>query len=129
MLTISTIPVNLANVSSTSCDYDSLLLEPSNTAQCVSKGKTEKYDCRNHIRVIQPIGNGDRLYVCGTNAQNPRDQVVYANLTNLGRPSVPHGPLLSGTRRRGRAVHFQRYQGTRCRHHCDDCQTNDERIQ
>jgi len=77
--------VNLSNVSSTSCEYDSLLLEPSNTAQCISKGKSEKFDCRNHIRVIQPIGNGDRLYVCGTNAHNPRDQVVYANLTNLGR--------------------------------------------
>ena len=24
------------------------------------QGKSEDYDCRNHIRVIQPIGNGDR---------------------------------------------------------------------
>jgi len=77
--------VNLANVSSTSCERDSLVLDPSNTAQCISKGKTENFDCRNHIRVIQPLGNGDRLYICGTNAHNPRDQVVYANLTNLGR--------------------------------------------
>ena len=47
------ISVNLANVSKTSCDYDSLTLEPSNSAQCVSKGKSENYDCRNHVRVIQ----------------------------------------------------------------------------
>ena len=51
------ISVNLANVSLTNCDYDSLSLEPSHSAQCVSKGKSEEYDCRNHVRVIQPIGN------------------------------------------------------------------------
>merc|ERR1719507_1974862 len=77
------IKVNLANVSATDCASDSLLLEPSNVANCVSKGKSEKFDCRNHVRVIQPIGDGERLYVCGTNAHNPRDQVVYANLTAL----------------------------------------------
>merc|ERR1712038_883560 len=89
------IKVNLANVSSTDCAGDSLLLEPSNVANCVSKGKSEKFDCRNHIRVIQPIGDGERLYVCGTNAHNPRDQVVYANLTSLGRheyvPDIGNG--------------------------------------
>jgi hypothetical protein len=63
--------VNLGNVSATSCEYDSLLLEANNVGPCVSKGKSESFDCRNHIRVIQPIGNGDRLYVCGTNAHNP----------------------------------------------------------
>lgn len=87
--------VNLANVSDTSCDYDTMLLEPSNVASCVSKGKSENYDCRNHVRVIQPIGNGDRLYVCGTNAHNPADLMVYANLTNLGRheyvPGIGNG--------------------------------------
>lgn len=79
------IRVNLANVSATSCDYDTMLLEPSNTASCVAKGKSENYDCRNHIRVIQSIGDGDRLYVCGTNAHNPADMLIYSNLTNLGR--------------------------------------------
>lgn len=89
------IRVNLGNVSETSCDYDTMLLEPSNVASCVSKGKSENYDCRNHVRVIQPIGNGDRLYVCGTNAHNPADLLVYANLTTLGRheyvPGVGNG--------------------------------------
>lgn len=79
------IRVNLGNVSATSCDYDSLLLEASNVAACVAKGKSESFDCRNHIRVIQPIGTGDRLYICGTNAHNPQDLVINANLTNLGR--------------------------------------------
>ena len=92
---MSCIKVNLANVSTTDCASDSLLLEPSNVANCVSKGKSEKFDCRNHIRVIQPIGDGERLYVCGTNAHNPRDQVVYANLTSLGRheyvPGIGNG--------------------------------------
>lgn len=56
---------------------DSLSLEPSNVAQCVSKGKLEHFECRNHIRVIQPIGDGHRLYVCGTNAHSPKDWVLY----------------------------------------------------
>lgn len=34
------------------------------------------YDCRNHVRVIQPMGDGSRLYVCGTNAHNPKDWVI-----------------------------------------------------
>ena len=39
-------------------------------------GKSRDFDCRNHIRVIQPIGeDGDKLYVCGTNAHSPKDQV------------------------------------------------------
>ena len=94
-LQLISMQVNLANVSATDCASDSLLLEPSNVANCVSKGKSEKFDCRNHVRVIQPIGDGERLYVCGTNAHNPRDQVVYANLTSLGRheyvPGIGNG--------------------------------------
>ncbi|KAG8177391.1 hypothetical protein JTE90_015943 [Oedothorax gibbosus] len=54
-----------------------------NVANCVSKGKSERYDCRNHIRVIQPIGDGSKLYLCGTNAHNPRDLVIYGNLSHL----------------------------------------------
>ena len=67
--------VNLANVSQTDCQQDSLELEPSNTANCISKGKSEEFDCRNHVRVIQLIDSGKRLYICGTNAHNPKDQV------------------------------------------------------
>lgn len=87
--------VNLANVSQTDCQQDSLELEPSNTANCISKGKSEEFDCRNHVRVIQLIDSGKRLYICGTNAHNPKDQVVHANLTKLDRheyvPGVGNG--------------------------------------
>jgi len=89
------IRLNLANISQTNCEYDTMSLEPTNVANCVSKGKSENYDCRNHVRVIQPIGNGERLYVCGTNAHNPKDLVIYANLTSLGRheyvPGIGNG--------------------------------------
>jgi len=89
------IKVNLNNISATSCDYDTMIIEPSNVGSCVSKGKSEHYDCRNHIRVIQSIGNGDRLYVCGTNAHQPMDMLIYANLTGLGRhervPGIGNG--------------------------------------
>ncbi|XP_077284157.1 semaphorin 2a isoform X2 [Arctopsyche grandis] len=77
--------LNLSNISQSLCDRDALNLEPSNVAQCVSKGKSESFDCRNHIRVIQPMGDGSRLYLCGTNAHSPKDWVVYSNLTHLPR--------------------------------------------
>lgn len=59
---------------------DALLLEASNVARCVSKGKSEPFECRNHIRVLQPLGDGERLYVCGTNAHSPKDWVVYVSV-------------------------------------------------
>ncbi|XP_047003750.1 semaphorin-2A-like isoform X1 [Schistocerca americana] len=77
--------LNLNNISQSQCDKDSLVMEASHVANCVSKGKSEHFDCRNHIRVIQPMGNGNRLYVCGTNAHSPKDWVIYANLTHLSR--------------------------------------------
>ncbi|XP_069700579.1 semaphorin-2A [Periplaneta americana] len=77
--------LNLSNISHSNCERDSLSLEPSNVANCVSKGKSEHFDCRNHIRVIQPMGDGGRLYMCGTNAHSPKDWVIYSNLTHLPR--------------------------------------------
>ena len=64
---------------------DALRLEPSNVVECVTKGKSENFDCRNHIRVIQPMGDGERLYVCGTSAHQPKDLVIHRNLTQLSR--------------------------------------------
>ncbi|KAG7302065.1 Semaphorin-2A, partial [Plutella xylostella] len=70
--------LNMNNISSSHCERDAINLEPSNVAQCVSKGKSEHFDCRNHIRVIQPMGEErSRLYVCGTNAHSPKDWVLY----------------------------------------------------
>jgi len=75
---------NLNNITNTNCDKDSMILEPDSVTNCVSRGKSEDYDCRNHIRVIQKIDE-NRLYVCGTNAHSPKDLVMYANLTHLAR--------------------------------------------
>ncbi|XP_049774301.1 semaphorin-2A isoform X1 [Schistocerca gregaria] len=77
--------LNLTNISLSDCERDSLTLEPTNIANCVSKGKSADFDCKNHIRVIQPMGDGSRLYICGTNAHSPKDWVVYSNLTHLQR--------------------------------------------
>ncbi|XP_065297798.1 semaphorin-2A-like isoform X2 [Dermacentor albipictus] len=42
----------------------------------------KEVDCRNHIRVVQPIGDGRTLYICGTNARAPTDwQVMAEDLT------------------------------------------------
>lgn len=41
----------------------------------------KKVECRNHIRVIQPMNfNGQKLYVCGTNAHNPKDFVINVSI-------------------------------------------------
>lgn len=47
----------------------------------VSYFLSQFFDCRNHIRVIQPMADGGRLYVCGTNAHNPKDWVIYVSIT------------------------------------------------
>ncbi|XP_042239882.1 semaphorin-2A-like [Homarus americanus] len=78
------IRVNMNNVSQTNCETDAIMLEPTSVSNCVSRGKSEHFDCRNHIRVIQPMSR-NRLYICGTNAHNPKDLVIYANLTHLAR--------------------------------------------
>ena len=75
---------NLNNISETYCDKDALSLEPDNVGNCVSRGKSQDFECRNHVRVIQKIDQ-DRLYVCGTNAHSPKDLVLYNNLTHLAR--------------------------------------------
>lgn len=80
------------------------MLEPtgSDIVNCVSRGKsqvhrfvhlnfklsssiyakkyflTQLFECRNHVRVIQPMQNG-KLYICGTNAHNPKDYVIYVS--------------------------------------------------
>lgn len=53
--------------------------------------RAQTFDCRNHVKVIQPMSkSGDKLYVCGTNAYNPRDYLVYA--ANMSVSSdVMHG--------------------------------------
>ncbi|XP_076356078.1 semaphorin-2A-like isoform X2 [Tachypleus tridentatus] len=86
--------MNLSNINRTRCEVDALTLKPSNVANCVSKGKSEHYDCRNHIRVIQPV-EGGKLYICGTNAHNPMDWVIHTNLSHLGNyqslPGIGNG--------------------------------------
>lgn len=80
--------LNLANINSSSCYTDAIHLGPIDTQKCLLKGKSESYDCRNHIKVIQPMNkSGDKLYVCGTNAYNPHDGLLYAN--NMTMSSDP----------------------------------------
>ena len=48
---------HLNNISLTNCEgQDVMRLEADNVANCVSRGKSEEFDCKNHIRVIQAIG-------------------------------------------------------------------------
>jgi hypothetical protein len=43
----------------------------------------QHFDCRNHIRVLQPVEGGRRLYVCGTNAHSPKDWVINVSLVQV----------------------------------------------
>lgn len=83
--------VNLSNVNRSRCDADSLVVAPHSDAvkNCVNKGKPEQYDCHNHIRVIQPIGDGSKMYVCGTYAHDPRDFVFQVNQTHMNVVNYP----------------------------------------
>jgi len=72
----------LSNVNRSRCDSDSISLDPGSMNNCISKGKSSHFDCRNHIRVIQMV-QGSKLYVCGTNAHAPRDWILHTNLTHL----------------------------------------------
>jgi len=85
--------LNLRNISLSGCEKNHLLLEPteSDVRDCISKGKTQRFECRNHIRVIQSMENGNRLYICGTNAHSPKDYVLYSNLTHLPRSEYVPG--------------------------------------
>lgn len=85
--------LNLKNVTLTGCEKDHILLDPtgSDISNCISKAKSQTFDCRNHIRVIQSMDNGNRLYICGTNAHNPKDYVIYSNLTHLPRSEFVPG--------------------------------------
>ncbi|XP_040568273.1 semaphorin-2A [Lepeophtheirus salmonis] len=75
---------NANNISLTSCSTDILRMDPDKVDSCVGRGKSSEFQCRNHIRVIEVIDD-DRIYVCGSNAHHPLDEVLYANLTRLGR--------------------------------------------
>ncbi|CAO1348813.1 unnamed protein product [Diamesa serratosioi] len=85
--------LNLKNITLTGCEKNHMLLDPtgSDIVNCVSKGKSQLFDCRNHIRVVQSMDNGNRLYVCGTNAHNPKDYIINANLTHLPRSEFVPG--------------------------------------
>ncbi|XP_077288843.1 semaphorin-2A-like [Arctopsyche grandis] len=89
--------LNLSDISQSKCEKDSLYLEATDVATCLISGKSEEYECKNHIRVIESIGE-DLLYVCGTNANNPRDLIIYKSLKHLPR-HVHYGHVGSGAGR------------------------------
>ncbi|KAG9511279.1 Semaphorin-2A, partial [Fragariocoptes setiger] len=79
-----------ANANSSDSYRDAIRLAPTDPMKCAGKGKSENYDCRNHIKVIQPVGKyGDKLYVCGTNAYNPKDYLITSNLSYVPDHTIP----------------------------------------
>ena len=83
--------LNLSRISNSNCHKDSLNIKSSNPNTCINEGKSDEFDCRNHIKVIQPVGDGKRLYICGTNAYSPKDWMIYNNLTHLSHNEYKQG--------------------------------------
>ncbi|KAK8762188.1 hypothetical protein V5799_026544 [Amblyomma americanum] len=68
-------------------------------------------DCRNHIREVHPIRNGDTLYICGTNSLAPTDWQVKAKAMVLV-PVDEQVPIGQQVRGRPQACPFYFHQDT-----------------
>uniref|UniRef100_A0AAY4D9K9 Sema domain-containing protein n=1 Tax=Denticeps clupeoides TaxID=299321 RepID=A0AAY4D9K9_9TELE len=64
---------------------------PENINQCTERGKNEKVDCPNYIRVLQFL-NGTHLYACGSHAFKPHSRLFdRETLEFLGSPKEVRG--------------------------------------
>ncbi|KAL8187429.1 UNVERIFIED_CONTAM: Semaphorin-4G [Gekko kuhli] len=58
---------NIADGSHQTMDWKA---SPEKQAECLKKGKNNKTECYNHVRLLQRL-NSTHLYVCGTYAFHP----------------------------------------------------------
>ncbi|KAF6731453.1 Semaphorin-4G [Oryzias melastigma] len=70
--------------------------------QCLLKGKDNKTECFNHIRLLQRF-NSTHLYMCGTHAFSPlcayidEERFVMSSKPEEGRDKCPYGPTTGYT--------------------------------
>uniref|UniRef100_A0A8C8E3S2 Semaphorin-4G n=1 Tax=Oryzias sinensis TaxID=183150 RepID=A0A8C8E3S2_9TELE len=70
--------------------------------QCLLKGKDNKTECYNHIRLLQRF-NSTHLYMCGTHAFSPlcayieEKRFVMSSQPEEGRDKCPYGPTTGYT--------------------------------
>ncbi|XP_061600693.1 semaphorin-4G-like [Cololabis saira] len=75
---------------------------PEQKRQCLLKGKDNKTECFNHIRLLQRF-NSTHLYMCGTHAFRPlcayidEERFVISSQPEEGRDKCPYGPTTGYT--------------------------------
>ncbi|KAM6916776.1 semaphorin-4G-like [Xenentodon cancila] len=75
---------------------------PEQKRQCLLKGKDNKTECFNHIRLLQRF-NSTHLYMCGTHAFGPlcayidEERFVMSSQPEEGRDKCPYGPTTGYT--------------------------------
>lgn len=73
--------LSLANINTSICgDRRTELSVPprsDHVDSCVMRGGEKDTECRNHIKILQPIRDGTTLYVCGSSAKRPTDFEVH----------------------------------------------------
>ncbi|KAG7266561.1 hypothetical protein CRUP_011146 [Coryphaenoides rupestris] len=70
--------------------------------ECIKKGKDAEIDCKNYIRILHAMSDG-QMYVCGTNAFDPEcdlmsykdGRLTLQNKMEDGKGKCPFGPFQS----------------------------------
>lgn len=87
---------------------------PEQKQQCLNKGKDNKTECFNHIRLLQRF-NSTHLYVCGTHAFSPlcayidEERFEMSSPPEEGKDKCPYGPTTGYT---GLVIDQQIYTAT-----------------
>ncbi|XP_006783915.1 semaphorin-4G-like [Neolamprologus brichardi] len=94
--------LNASDISASSALTIDWEASPEQKHQCRLKGKDNKTECFNHIRLLQRF-NSTHLYMCGTNAYRPLcayidvERFVISSQPEEGRDKCPYGPTTGYT--------------------------------
>uniref|UniRef100_I3KQ36 Semaphorin 4G n=1 Tax=Oreochromis niloticus TaxID=8128 RepID=I3KQ36_ORENI len=94
--------LNASDISASSALTIDWEASPEQKHQCLLKGKDNKTECFNHIRLLQRF-NSTHLYMCGTNAYRPLcayidvERFVISSQPEEGRDKCPYGPTTGYT--------------------------------
>lgn len=89
--------LNAADISSGTALKIEWEASPEQKQQCLTKGRDNKTECFNHIRLLQRF-NSTHLYMCGTHAFRPlcayidEERFAMSSPPEEGRDKCPYGP-------------------------------------
>uniref|UniRef100_A0A3B5M2L5 Semaphorin 4G n=1 Tax=Xiphophorus couchianus TaxID=32473 RepID=A0A3B5M2L5_9TELE len=91
--------LNASDISASSIEWEA---STEQKLQCVLKGKDNKTECFNHIRLLQRF-NSTHLYMCGTHAYMPlcayvdEKRFIISSQPEEGKDKCPYGPITGYT--------------------------------